>query len=64
MNRFKLLFLAMVLMVVCLLFSTNVVVNAVVLFVGLCVFLLLFMYIEDTMNEKEKTFFNKWFKIN
>lgn len=61
-NRFKILFaLWAILLAYCIFVSTSVHFNAIAIFCGSYALILGFAYVEDNMNEKEKTFFNKLF---
>ena len=58
-NRFKVLIaLWAILLGYCALISTNVYLNAIVLFFGFCAALVGFAYVEEHMTEKEERFFN------
>lgn len=63
-NRFMVIIsLWVMLLGFCAFVSTNVYLNAIVLFFGFCAALVGFAYVEENMNEKELRFFNKWATI-
>jgi len=64
MNRFIVIFALLGLLLgFCLFISTNVYVNAIMLFLGFCAALVGFAYVFDTMTQKELRFFNKLERI-
>lgn len=60
MNRFKFLFAFAAALFGLLFLIDNVYVNVIVFFFGMMLFMYLWMYIEENMNEKELRFFNKF----